>query len=266
MYSCPFICPVCGETLVLNEKTCLCKKGHCFDIAKEGYVNLTAGKAAHSGDNPDMVKARQRIMERGYYDKLISALISLLKNIPFDVFLDAGAGTGYIAGKIKEEFIKSTVIATDLSKAAVALGAKKNKGVCFAVTKSSGLPLPNGSADVIFSAFAPCFCEEFRRVLKKDGFFISVAPGVSHLLGLKRELYEKTELNDVPNAFLKGFVLEQEMLIKDNFKAEGSAITDLITMTPYYYRTERNAVLRLSELSKLETELEFILRVYKKSL
>ena len=37
------ICPVCGKPLKKTEKSFICEKGHVFDIAKEGYVNLLTG-------------------------------------------------------------------------------------------------------------------------------------------------------------------------------------------------------------------------------
>ena len=47
-----FICPVCGGALLKNEKTYSCGKGHSFDIAKSGYVNLLPssgkGKRQHT--------------------------------------------------------------------------------------------------------------------------------------------------------------------------------------------------------------------------
>ena len=49
-----FICPVCGEKLEITGNTYLCSKGHSFDRAKSGYVNLLLskhiGKTIH-GDN-----------------------------------------------------------------------------------------------------------------------------------------------------------------------------------------------------------------------
>ena len=35
-----WICPVCGEKLSENGRSLVCKKGHSFDLAKSGYVNL----------------------------------------------------------------------------------------------------------------------------------------------------------------------------------------------------------------------------------
>lgn len=34
------ICPVCKEKLVRENKTYKCINNHCFDMAKQGYLNL----------------------------------------------------------------------------------------------------------------------------------------------------------------------------------------------------------------------------------
>ena len=41
------ICPVCKNELFFENKTAKCENNHCFDLAKEGYVNLLS---AFSGD------------------------------------------------------------------------------------------------------------------------------------------------------------------------------------------------------------------------
>lgn len=35
-----FTCPICKESLQLNGKSLVCENNHCFDYAKQGYVNL----------------------------------------------------------------------------------------------------------------------------------------------------------------------------------------------------------------------------------
>ena len=54
------ICPVCGLPLEFQIGVVRCGKGHCFDIAKEGYVNLL--RSSRSGDliGDDKASARCR--------------------------------------------------------------------------------------------------------------------------------------------------------------------------------------------------------------
>lgn len=261
----PFICPICKNPLTVKDKSYFCKQNHCFDIAKQGYVNFCAGNYnSKSGDNPSMVKARQVIMEQGYYRKLTDFLTQYLKQINLSVFLDAGAGAGFIAAKIKEALSNTTVIATDLSKTAVSLGAKLHKDIFFAVSKSSSLPLENESADVIFTAFAPVFISEIERVLKRGGHFIYVVPGIYHLFGLKQKLYSNVQLNPKNEESFEGFSLVLDELISDEFTAKDEMIGNMISMTPYAYKTDINDIEKLKKSGTISTKLEFNIKIYIK--
>ncbi|RAO43214.1 23S rRNA (guanine(745)-N(1))-methyltransferase [Micromonospora saelicesensis] len=110
-------CPVCGEPLA--EATAgttgalRCPRRHSFDIARQGYVNLLAGRAPHVGDSAEMVAARADFLAAGHYD-LISAALSAaaaeaanrLHASPtpdvgaYPLVVDAGAGTGRYLGAV----------------------------------------------------------------------------------------------------------------------------------------------------------------------
>ena len=70
------ICPVCGGALAEQGRSLCCEKGHCFDLAKEGYVNLLTGsKPADSmGDNKEAARFRRDFLNKGYYAPLRDAL------------------------------------------------------------------------------------------------------------------------------------------------------------------------------------------------
>ena len=68
-----FICPVCREAFQRYGNSYKCRNGHCFDIAKQGYVNLLTGsKGGNHGDNRLMTSARRAFLNKGYYDRFIS--------------------------------------------------------------------------------------------------------------------------------------------------------------------------------------------------
>lgn len=51
-----FICPVCKNELNKTGKSFICSNGHCFDMAKSGYVNLLLkSTGVNHGDNKLMV-------------------------------------------------------------------------------------------------------------------------------------------------------------------------------------------------------------------
>ncbi|MEU7849751.1 putative RNA methyltransferase [Micromonospora parva] len=71
-------CPVCGEPLAETTagtaRALRCPRRHSFDIARQGYVNLLAGRAPHAGDTPEMVAARADFLAAGHYDVIAAAL------------------------------------------------------------------------------------------------------------------------------------------------------------------------------------------------
>ena len=64
-------CPICAEPLTLTSATCSCPRGHSFDVAREGYVNLLLGGIrGAAGDTKEMLRARRTFLERGFYAPL----------------------------------------------------------------------------------------------------------------------------------------------------------------------------------------------------
>ena len=64
------LCPVCGSPLRRVGNTARCENAHAFDYAKEGYLNLLAGRrraGASSGDSREMALSRRVFLEKGYF-------------------------------------------------------------------------------------------------------------------------------------------------------------------------------------------------------
>ena len=188
-----FVCPLCGKKLVGQDKSLVCETGHCFDVAKSGYVNLlpVGGKnSLQPGDNKEMIAARKRVMAKGYYAPLAAKIVVLLQEIGAKKVLDAGCGTGYIPSEVQRALPEGTVVGTDISKFAVEAAAKQNKQVQFAVASSMRLPLEEGYFDAVLCAFAPVYAGEFARVTKDNGYLLRVVPAEEHLYKLKEFLYK----------------------------------------------------------------------------
>ncbi|MEO3775402.1 putative RNA methyltransferase [Micromonospora sp. B11E3] len=71
-------CPVCAEPLAEaaagTTRALRCPRRHSFDVARQGYVNLLAGRAPHVGDTAEMVAARADFLAAGHYDLVSAAL------------------------------------------------------------------------------------------------------------------------------------------------------------------------------------------------
>ena len=262
------ICPRCGCRLSREGGSLYCFGRHCYDIASSGYVNLVlSGSKAqdNSGDNKDMMQARRRVMDSGYYAKLADELIKLIESYPHENILDIGCGEGYITGRIATAFENSAVRGSDLSKVAITLADKRYKQASFIVGNSASLPIAESSVDVAVAVFTPTYFAELDRVLKRGGVFIKIAPAAEHLMGVKELLYEDTYENaqtieNLPESFTQ----VKHLTITDSYTAEGSLVGDLLHMTPYYYKTPKEAVKRVSSMPKVTTELAFDVKVYVK--
>ena len=257
------VCPVCGEKLIKTDRKYACEKSHSFDIAKEGYVNLLAGnhKAGELiGDNRDMARARRTFLEKGYYDFLAEKLCEYINKD--DTLLDISCGEGYYTDYMRRK-TDADVYGFDISKEMIRLAAKKYKEVEFFVANIARIPMQSESVDVAVQICAPFSEKEFARILKKDGFLLSVVPGKKHLWGLKELLYENPYENNEDSA-------EYELLEKTESITVSTKVTlstyeekmSLFAMTPYYYKTSEKDRLKLENPEPLETELEFVIRKF----
>lgn len=72
-----FCCPVCKEELKLDGRTYRCINNHCFDCAKQGYVNLlqsNKSKSKRHGDDKLMIEARTEFLNTDSYKPLQAAV------------------------------------------------------------------------------------------------------------------------------------------------------------------------------------------------
>lgn len=264
-----FICPVCGEKLIVSDKICSCKSGHNFDIARQGYVNLLLSQqsgAKHHGDDKLMVNARRNFLEKGYYSSLRDGLCNAVKeNCPSSpLIIDAGCGEGYYSQAIINE-TNAEIIGIDISKDAVSHAAKRCSEGSFAVASAFNMPVGNEYADAVLNVFAPLAAEEYERVLKPDGILILAVPLENHLLGLKKVVYDDVYLNDTPCREIQGFDLIDIQQIVGRINLDSNEdICNLFRMTPYFYKTGKEDQAKLETIEKLETETEFEIQIYKK--
>jgi 23S rRNA (guanine745-N1)-methyltransferase len=264
-----FICPVCKSRISLFERTYKCNNNHCFDLSKDGYVNLLMSQQSslkRHGDDKLMVKARRDFLEKGFYNELRQALCETLKDaLPDDsTIVDVGCGEGYYTSEISR-VNNFEIFGIDISKDALKYASKSVKNSSFAVASAFSLPFAENSADCVLSVFAPSAYEEFYRVLKSDGKLIKAIPLEEHLWELKCALYKEPYKNkpEKRNDELFKLVSQKEIKYKINL-TEKEDIENLFKMTPYFYKTSREDAERLLSLDSLETMVHFGVEIYEK--
>ena len=263
-----FICPVCREAFQRYGNSYKCRNGHCFDIAKQGYVNLLTGsKGGNHGDNRLMTSARRAFLNKGYYDRFLIALTDTVKKLakPGDAIIDCGCGEGYYTTRIADSINNVTVAGFDISKDEIVFASKRSCKVEFAVASSFSIPVKDESADIILEIFSPHSEKEFKRILKKGGYMIMAIPLENHLYSLKKAVYDTPYKNEISDFNIDGFELVKNRPVKYTVNIDGNQdIMNLFMMTPYYYKTGKLEQARLNTLQELSTELEFSILVYKK--
>lgn len=271
-------CPLCQLPLSLDGRSYRCANGHCFDIAKEGYVNLLPvqeKKSRQPGDNKAMVRARRAFLAQGYYAQLSEALNRFALDCldPGEAvlnILDLGCGEGYYTDRLEQALRaargegRCRLWGLDISKEAIRLAAKANRRIHYSVASSYRLPFEDASMDLLLRIYAPAGAEECHRVLKPGTCLITASPGPAHLLGLKQLIYDQAQPHG-PEPVPQGFSLERREHIGGQLCLEGAeAIGQLLLMTPYYYNLDPQTQARVQGLSRLETHIEFSLSVYRR--
>ena len=266
-----FLCPICGQLLKESEGSFICSSNHCFDKSSSGYVNLLTkgGKKGH-GDNKIMIKARHDFLKKGYYKDLRSSICLEIKKYAKigASLLDSGCGDGYYTEGMCSTILEDKggeVYAIDVSKEALKIAAKSCKKAKFAVASAYKLPFEDESFDIVISLFAPLAYEEFYRVLKKEGIFLTAIPSENHLYQLKQAIYNTPYKNKPENTEINGFELLNAQELKKEIQLNSNEdIKNLFIMTPYYYKTSESDQKKLDSLETLTTEAEFLILTYKK--
>ena len=272
-------CPVCDLPLFKEAKIYRCENKHTYDIAKQGFVNLLLANQKASkepGDSKEMMQARTEFLAKGYYSKLTDAINEYViekldNNAEHYKILDAGCGEGYylnrLHDRLKEIGISEQVscYGFDISKEGVKHAASSNKSITWAVGSTFHMPILSDSTHCLLQIFAPACEAEFQRVLKEDSILIAVIPGKDHLYGLKEQLYDEPYYNDeevVEYSSLK--IIEQFRIKYDIHLNNEKDIQNLLKMTPYYWKTNKDRIEEINKVTALDTCVDFIIVVYKK--
>ncbi|WP_286272693.1 23S rRNA (guanine(745)-N(1))-methyltransferase [Thalassotalea hakodatensis] len=269
MINAQYRCPICQSSLMLKEHTYRCAQSHCFDQAKEGYVNLLPVQFKHSkqpGDNKAMVNARRAFLLQGYYQPLADKLISILDALSLSngVILDAGCGEGFYTGQFKQSC--QTVYGIDIAKEAVKKAAKKYTDCHFSVATLSQLPFDDQHINAIVSIYAPILPAEFNRILSDNGYLITVTPGGNHLLSLKQKIYQRALQHDEDKITVDNMTLDtQEQLSYTMTIRSGDDLLNLLSMTPFAFKATEEVKQKLKQESNFECQADFLIRIYKKT-
>ena len=282
-------CPVCQEELTQtsNKKSFECANKHMFDKAKQGYVNLLLShqkKSKHPGDTVEMVNARTAFLNQGYYQPILNSFIDIaLQNQPYDTsqpgtlsYLDIACGEGYYTAGIHSALCNSFPMASpklrsygiDISTPAIKAATRRHKEITWLVGSAYQLPFPALSLDLASCLFCRVDYTEANRVLKPGGLFIVATTGIKHLIELREKIYDslKPDTTTEDLTEVAGLTKVKEVRITAPATIEDqSMISNLLLMTPHYWRCSPSAQKQLSQQNQLSVTIDINFTVFKKN-
>jgi 23S rRNA (guanine745-N1)-methyltransferase len=192
------ICPVrdCGLALLSEPRRLVCGRGHSFDIARSGYVNLLQPqdrKSDQPGDTAEAVAGRRRLHDLGVTLPLLRGIAEMAAPAAADIVLDAGCGDGFYLGTLAREF-GFDAHGVDISSAAIDAAARRYLECQWIVANADlVLPFAERAFSLVLSITARMNSAEFRRVLREDGRLLVAIPAPEDLIELRGVGRDRTE-------------------------------------------------------------------------
>lgn len=225
------LCPVrgCHMALVREERQLVCPRGHSFDVARSGYINLLQPqerRSKHPGDTAAAVRGRRRLHDRGVTEPLLHAIAEIMAASASDVVLDAGCGEGFYLGALARE-TGFDAHGVDISVPAVDAAARRFPECEWIVANADRfVPYADRSFSVVLSITARMNAGEFRRVLGGDGRLLvalSAPEDLVELRGAGRDRVARTV-----ETFAGAFTLVDRRRIATTADLDAAAVHDVL--------------------------------------
>lgn len=204
----PLACSVreCGLPLVRvvnpGGAAFVCGRGHAFDVAQSGYVNLLQPQDRRSkvaGDSREAASARRALLDAGFGAALLDALTAAVAELSLPRgarALDLGCGDGHFLAAVCTRFGLEG-FGIDLSVHAIERAAKRHAGLTWIVANADRrLPLLDGAFELALSVDGRRDRDEVARVLSANGTLVIAVPAADDLAELRRAVLGDAHATD----------------------------------------------------------------------
>jgi len=247
----------CLQPLDAEERRYVCWRGHSFDAAKSGYVNLLQPqdrRSLHPGDSKEAVAARRRFLDAGHAAPLVRAIVELASPHATATVLDAGCGEGHHLGALNAPERHGT----DISVPAIDAAARRYRDCLFTVANADRfLPYAAKSFALILSINARLNPAEFRRVAADDARLLVAIPSPDDLLELRSAILvsgeERDRVERTVATFAEGFTLERQERVRHVAHLDREAIADVMLSSYRGLRTREHE--KLTTLPAMDVTL-----------
>lgn len=275
-------CPRCQSSVSLSDdqRVLRCDRGHSFDVAKQGYVNLTGARQPKNADTSAMLAARRRTFARGLFAPVADLVADLVQALPahpeasvagprvrarFGI-ADCGAGPGYYLARTLDAVPAGRGLACDVSVAATRAAAACHRRAGAVVTDLwQPLPIRTGSIEVVLNVFAPRNPVEFHRILAPGAALITVTPTIGHLHQIRRSLnllsMAPAKEQRLQESLGRYFARCASTEVSSTEVWDRSTVADLVAMGPNAFHLSPDELAEQVRSLPLESELTVAVRL-----
>ncbi len=219
----------CHLPLLREERRMLCPRGHSFDVARSGYINLLQPQDRRSkqpGDTSAAVAARRRLHDRGGTGPLLQGIADMLAASKSDIVLDAGCGDGFYLGSLARQ-TGFGAYGVDISVPAVDAAARRYPECEWIVANADRfVPYADRSFSVVLSITARMNAVEFRRVVRDDGRLLVALAAPDDLIELRGK--GRDRVARTVETFARHFTLIDQRRITAAADLDAAAVHDVL--------------------------------------
>jgi 23S rRNA (guanine745-N1)-methyltransferase len=225
------LCPVrnCRLPLKPDGRRMVCDRGHSFDVARSGYINLLQPQDRRSnqpGDTPEAVVARRRLHDCGVTEPLLKAIAEIVGPSSSDVVLDAGCGDGFYLGSLARRTGLSAH-GVDISVPAIEAASRRYPDCQWIVANADRfVPYADRSFSLLMSITARMNASEFRRVLEDHGRLLIALPAPDDLVELRGSGHDRKARTI--QTFAPHFTLVDQGRVTTVADLDASAVNDVL--------------------------------------
>lgn len=243
-----------------GDRRYVCARGHSYDIARSGYINLLQPQDRRSltaGDASTVVEARARLFAAGVGRSLIEAVRQRFASgkLPDDAAVaDLGSGSGDALATCVASST-ATGLGIDLSVAAGRHAARRFPALTWVIANADrGLPLTDNRMAFLMSLHARRNPAECARVLAPDGLLFVAVPAPDDLIELRSlvqgKAIERSRIEAVLNDHERLFKAIEQFSTRGHHQLGRESLLDLLHITYRGARTSTNA--RVAMLSSMD--------------
>ncbi len=261
----PLACSVrgCGLALACHERAWVCSRGHAYDVARSGYVNLLQPqdrRSRHAGDSKAAVEARARLLATGIGREILERFVTRAAELSpgtSAVVVDLGTGSGDALGLLAIARPISG-IGIDLSTAAIDHAARRFPALVWMVANADRrLPLLDASVDLVLSFHARRNAAECARVLTSVGSLLVATPAQDDLIELRERVQgeglERDRADQLIAEHEPFFTLADRATAREHHRLPRESLLDLLLGT--YRGARASAAARVDALANLDVTL-----------